>query len=284
VDYAGLYPPAALDMRTAVHNYAAYRRTPWASILGRFVIAAARLDEFAVEASTIWPHRQADTSWPISALTGRDVPAALGVIERFNSVHGTHARVDTVETTAEDADRIKVLRALVPESLTTYVEIPSAGDPAPLIEEIGHAGFRAKIRTGGVVASAIPPAPDVARFIVAAARRRVPFKATAGLHHAIRASYALTYEAGSARAVMHGFLNVFVAAALAYDGAGVAEVTALLEETDPGAFVFGDSTVRWRNHTWSSTDLHEMREILAGSFGSCAFHEPVADLQRLRLL
>ena len=28
IDYAGLFPPASLDMPTAVRNYAAYRKSP----------------------------------------------------------------------------------------------------------------------------------------------------------------------------------------------------------------------------------------------------------------
>ena len=38
IDYAGLYPPASLDMPSAVGNYLTYRRGPHAAALGRFVV------------------------------------------------------------------------------------------------------------------------------------------------------------------------------------------------------------------------------------------------------
>ncbi len=47
VDYAGLFPPARLDMSSAVENYALYRSETLAWMLGRFICPAARLAEFA---------------------------------------------------------------------------------------------------------------------------------------------------------------------------------------------------------------------------------------------
>ena len=73
---------------------------------------------------------------------------------------------------------------------------------------------------------AIPDPADLARFIAACAAAGVPWKATAGLHHPVRAEQALTYEPGAPRAVMHGFLNVFAAAAFAGGGAPLADLEA----------------------------------------------------------
>src|ERR671911_606480 len=39
IDYAGLFPPAGLDMRTAVENYARYAAGPSAWALGRFIVS-----------------------------------------------------------------------------------------------------------------------------------------------------------------------------------------------------------------------------------------------------
>ncbi|MDF2772824.1 MAG: hypothetical protein K0S86_2319, partial [Geminicoccaceae bacterium] len=50
VDYAGLFPPAQLDMPGAVAEYAAYLASADAWALGRFVVPAARLDEMAATA------------------------------------------------------------------------------------------------------------------------------------------------------------------------------------------------------------------------------------------
>ena len=102
------------------------------------------------------------------------------------------------------------------------------------------------LRTGGVKPEAIPSINAVAAFIRFCAERRLPFKATAGLHHPIRAEHPLTYEANAPRAVMHGFLNVFLAAAFAWHGEK--DIEPILAETDPAAFHF-DDRAHWRERT-----------------------------------
>lgn len=53
VDYAGLFPPAKLDMAAAVTKFAKHRASPCAFGLARFVCPATRLGEFATLAA---PH------------------------------------------------------------------------------------------------------------------------------------------------------------------------------------------------------------------------------------
>jgi hypothetical protein len=38
IDYAGLFPPAEVDMRTALENYARYSIGPSSWALGRFIV------------------------------------------------------------------------------------------------------------------------------------------------------------------------------------------------------------------------------------------------------
>ena len=45
VDYAGLFPPAALPIDEAAEHYATYRASDEAWMLGRFVVPAGRLAE-----------------------------------------------------------------------------------------------------------------------------------------------------------------------------------------------------------------------------------------------
>src|SRR5262249_48230544 len=67
------------------------------------------------------------------------------------------------------------------------------------LDEVRRAGSFAKMRTGGVTPEAIPSADTVAEYILACAERRLAFKATAGLHHPIRAMQPLTYDANPLR-------------------------------------------------------------------------------------
>ena len=87
IDYAGLFPPAALDMAAAVRNYAAYRATPDAWALGRFVVPAARLAELEGEVESVAPRAPAEP-WRLSVLLGGD-PA--GELERLGELNCRHA-------------------------------------------------------------------------------------------------------------------------------------------------------------------------------------------------
>lgn len=139
----------------------------------------------------------------------------------------------------------------------------------------------AKLRTGGLTPDAIPAAADLADFLHRAALRKLAFKATAGLHHPIRSDRALTYDVQSPRASMHGFVNVFAAAAFAWHGMERELLRAIIEESDANAFCFDDRELRWRGQTLSTAQLLAARRDFAHSFGSCSFEEPLEDLRKL---
>jgi hypothetical protein len=174
------------------------------------------------------------------------------------------AEVETLET--------KMARRF---ALPTYCESPLDAIPG---------GAFAKVRTGGLTPETVPGVNEVAGFLHAATARRMPFKATAGLHHPVRSERALTYEAASPRATMHGFLNVFTASALAWHGADRDTLREALEEMEARAFQFGEGELRWRGRVLTSDQIAGARRDFAHSFGSCSFEEPVADLRELGLL
>ena len=170
-------------------------------------------------------------------------------------------------------DEVKVtsaaeLAALAPGS---YAEIADLS----LLDEIARRGLRAKIRTGGTTADAFPAIEHIAEFLRACKAKRVSFKATAGLHHPLRCMKPLTYEPNAATGTMHGFLNVFLAAAL------LDHAEEILAETDPYAFSFDDDGASWRGHRVATESLATMRQDFATSFGSCSFEEPINDLKEL---
>ncbi|HQR42017.1 MAG TPA: hypothetical protein PLX97_05020 [Gemmatales bacterium] len=162
-------------------------------------------------------------------------------------------------------------RSMMKASKPVYVEVPVAELPA-----VKATGCLAKIRTGSIKPEGIPSVDDVERFIVACADLKLPFKATAGLHHPIRAEYPLTYEANAPRAVMHGFLNVFLAATFAWQGRR--DIRPVLAETDATAFRFDDKA-HWRDWTLTVHEIEQARSQFIHAFGSCSFDEPVQELQ-----
>jgi hypothetical protein len=288
IDYAGLFPPAGLEMSRAVRNFAEYLDGPHAWALGRFVLPASRIGEFEAAAADLLPRDGAASPWRIAGLLGGDPAADVREIGELNCRHAAEgagaATADVVEAKADSADAVGRLLSRMPSYLQAYVEIPVGADPAPLVTAIGAAGGRAKVRTGGLTADAFPPASDLVRFIRTCLSARVPFKATAGLHHPLRAEYRLTYEPESPIGPMFGFLNLFLATAYLAGGMDGETAARLLEERDAEAIRWDDAGVEWRGRRLDLAALAGAREAGLVSFGSCSFTEPLGDLESLRLL
>jgi hypothetical protein len=278
IDYAGLFPPAGLDMAAAVDNYSRYREGGHAWMLGRFVVPVSRLGEFVDAATSGLDEVQ---PWPISAIVGADLSGDLSRVADFNS--GNHgAMVDTVEVKAGDDATIAAAAEALPAGVRAFVEISETAIKA--VAAVGGSRMGAKIRTGGVTADAFPTVDDVARFVRRCYASNVTFKATAGLHHPVRGRYRLTYEDGAAVGVMHGFLNVLLGAVFCFNGLGVADAPRLLSLESAAAWSFGDDGVEWEDYRVSTAEIEKIRRRFFVSFGSCSFQEPVDDLRRLGLL
>lgn len=284
VDYAGLFPPASLDMAAAVAEYARYRDDPHSWMLGRFVLPLTRLVEWEKAAAPALATVGDDDPWRLSVLGDAHQSAPISRrIRDFNSRFLGRAYIDSAELKASGPDEVAYAGTLGEDGVAAYVEVPIGQDPLPWVEALVRAGARAKVRTGGVTADAFPSAKQLARFIKRCVERRVAFKATAGLHHPLRAEYRLTYGDGAERGTMFGFLNVFLAAALARAGSSEAELVPMLEERDAAALRFGEDTVEWRGKVIDAATLKLTRSRVAVSFGSCSFREPVDELAGLRL-
>ena len=283
VDYAGLFPPAALSMTDVVKNYDSYRHGPQSWMLGRLVLPMARLGEFEEEAAS---RLGGGPPWRLSVLGDAREPEG---IERFNARLEGRAVIDSIEAkaaTVEEIGRLGSATITAPrgEPVRMYVEFPIATDPTSLVRAVSAHGYRAKVRTGGVTENAFPASARIVTFLEACQVYDVPFKATAGLHHPVRGEFPLTYEPGSACGTMWGFLNVFVAALLLRQGAGPDVATQALEERDLTAFAGDDEAVTWRRHRLPLQAVAAGRATFATSFGSCSFTEPVGDLMTQGIL
>lgn len=322
VDYAGLFPPAGLDLPTTLRNWRRYAESEDAWMLGRLIVPVGKLDELAslLERERCVPGLGQD-GWRVSCLLSDSLDADIDKVFAFNRRFAPDTAadaaappesfseadladmpmlggvlIDAIELKATSARQVDDAMRIIPEQLEPYFEVPVGGpiDTRGMIAAMAGTGARAKIRTGGVTPEAFPTSRQVAGFLMACAASEVPFKATAGLHHPVRAEYPLTYEAGCARHTMYGFLNVFLAGCLARMGVSGGggppgrlseqDLVTLLEETNPRAFVFQDSGVTWRDKRLDTARLARARETFASSFGSCSFEEPTADLRSLGLL
>ena len=287
IDYAGLFPPASLDMSSAVRAYAEHKTSDDRKFLGRFILPVSSLGEFANAAG---PFVATSTDpWRLSVTVPGDPAKARDAVFEFNRYMAADEEIrqlqcDAVEIPVRSAGDIEIALATFPDSLELFLEIPVQPDPAGSVKLLSGTRARAKIRTGGVIESSIPSAPDVVRFMRACFDLDVPFKATAGLHHALRGRYPLTYEVDSARGTMYGYLNIFLAAAFLEAGMDDVDLVQFLEESNPAALTVDEAGVRWRAFSITTNELSDTRRLFARSFGSCSFVEPVSEAKELNLI
>lgn len=312
VDYAGLFPPADLPLDEAIHNYMQYRQEYERWMLGRFVIPVGRLGDLAPYARSF----KADGPYAFSVLgTGGSTQnnfldafdEDLAAIDDFDAYHSGNAQAEVMEVRlpaelleagAKDIeaflDALNAASARVGiAKLDLFLEIPLAPQTRQSVRTFAAAAAEfnsrqpvpsrstvgLKIRCGGVHPEQVPGVEPVAHAIVACRDAGVPMKATAGLHHPLR------HDDEDVGATMHGFFNVFGAAAMASEHRlGLAGVTAILNEENAENFQFLKDAFAWRDLRCPIAGVDHARESLLTSFGSCSFEEPVDDLQDLELM
>ena len=249
-DYAGMYPPAGLPLTEAAKNYERYRQGQERWMLGRLVVPAERVRELA---------EKARGGWRISALLVTDAQRELGQARALG---------------AEAVEYRRGLLAKPPDGFqAVFIEMPMDE-----WEPVADAAI--KIRTGGLTPESFPSVEQLADFLRRCAAAGQRFKVTAGLHHAIRGSYPLTYETGSGTATMHGFLNLLIAMGAAVCGGPVEEI---LADEDKASFRFDEEGAGWRDYRFTEGQLERARGLLL-KIGSCSFDEPVEELRSLGLI
>jgi len=280
LDYAGLFPPAGLDMAAAAARFVDAKRGPHAWTLGRFVVPLARVDELEACIQEFDPHGD---PWPLSLLIGRNFAAASKQLDEWGSQGARRFKVETLEAVLLEASDLDT--SFDPE-LTVYYEVDSGVGMDERLEWLSRAEIgataAAKIRTGSVHADEIPIVDRVASFLIECDYAKLAYKATAGLHHPVCGDYPLTYEADAAYGRMFGFFNVFLAAAGVQAGLPSGQIIELLQETQSPQVA--DGKLVFAGHSFTNEQLAQTRRERLHSFGSCSFHEPIESLENLELL
>ncbi|MFC0533508.1 hypothetical protein [Phytohabitans kaempferiae] len=267
VDDAAVFPPGSAPLPEAIIGHREHRAGWYADLVGPLLLPASALPDAARllgadERIDVGLIGDAGVDALPAAIDAADPRLAIGQVEVAVAKRG------------EDPEPgLHRLLALLGErsSLMGYAEIPLTWGLLAALDTVAEAraagvAVAAKFRTGGLAAELFPTPVELAAVICACRDRELPFKLTAGLHHAIRHTDP---ETGF---VHHGFLNVLVGTASAADGAEVAEVAELLAATDPIPLIEPARALRER-----------VRPLWIG-FGSCSVVEPLTDLIRLGLV
>ncbi|TDC50837.1 hypothetical protein E1212_13900 [Jiangella ureilytica] len=263
IDDAAVFPPGDLPLADAVPAHVAHRAAWYAGLVGPLLCAASSLDSLASSARGL--------PAPLEVAVVVDTGTG-GVLDAVDAVDAEpHVRLRGIEVPLRgsplgDAARrtVAALDAALggpDDDEPTYVEVPREHGWEVALDVVAEAGYRAKLRTGGAAADAVPSNEEVAAFVVACLDRGVAMKFTAGLHHAVRGP------------VEHGFLNVLLAVGTAAGGGSVADVAAALS-IDDGARLAA---------AVGALDAAAVRRWFA-SYGSCSIAEPLSELIALGLV
>ena len=311
IDFAGMFPPAALSLEQALVKYRQHRSGPEAWIVGRFVCPGTQLDELASRFHPE-PHSSVTTIIP----DGKTAAALKGNLEGVSKLamrFPDAGALDTLEfrwvpeppqsggsTTlsdfAIDAARTIVDCQIFPATMFFEPPLREAHITEQAWQQLMRdcvqklaaykgttcaihcpAGF--KVRCGGAGRSAIPSSADIAPVICACRDARVFWKATAGLHHPFR---HIEPELG---VHVHGFINLLTAAVMAdVHRLEPAQVQAILEDDDPWHFHFTNEALTWHDLSVTVPQIAGGRDRALRSFGSCSIDEPWQDLTVLGLI
>jgi hypothetical protein len=263
IDDAAVFPPGSAPIPEALAAHAGHRAAWYADLVGPLLLPASavgQLDQAAL---------------PRIGVIGDTGLAGVHAAFQAAAVSDRWTQFE-VAVAKRGEDPQPGLRRLLGEvgmgpALDVYAEVPLTWGLLDALDTLAAeraAGARVapKFRTGGLAAELFPTPVELAAVICACRDRELPFKLTAGLHHALR------YTDPETGFTHHGFLNVLAASLAAAGGAEVADVAELLGGTDPVPVV---EVVRGR--------LAEERPLWIG-FGSCSLAEPLADLTTLGLL
>ncbi len=273
VDDAAIFPPAGTDLDQAMQDHYAHRSSEYAGLVGGFVVSDVKVADLAnavvdplavnlvvtggagaIEPAVTWATRA-------EGVELRAVEFALR--DEEDLAHNALRLVHVVDSLEDVLDDVTVFAE--PPMLRSA---PSHGWLAAL-DELAAREIALKFRTGGLSADLFPGSAELATCIEAALDRELPFKCTAGLHHAVRNR---DHDTGFEH---HGFLNVLLATRASLDGAGPGDVARVLDDTDGQGLASRLSTdpdEAARTRRWFT------------SFGSCSVLEAHEDLVELGLM
>ncbi|MEE4544889.1 hypothetical protein V2S66_23350 [Streptomyces sp. V4-01] len=279
-DDAALFPPGNAPVAAAVPAHRVHRSAWYAALVGPFLVGADRIAEVGGTAAADGP---LDVVLVVRAGPVALAPA-LDALAAWPSLRlaGVELGPDAGGTPAEAAARgIAVLERTLPSGTAGVLEIRRGPGLAAALDTVAASPYRAKYRTGGLESAAFPPVAELAAFLTGCAERGLPFKCTAGLHHAVRHTDPATGF------THHGFLNILAATVAATPAGDPTATAAAGPQGDPAQDPISRAVA-----LLESTSGRELAAAVAGvtdrglftAYGTCGIDEPLDDLAALGLL
>ena len=277
IDDAAVFPPGAAPMPQAIADHRGHRRAWYADLVGPLLIPAARVTEFAAHLDDGALGPPSTDPVQVVLIAGRDTHSpddgiGLVALSRARNALLDDDRVELVgiELALPEFDDLGALtQGLLSQlgfGVPAAIEVPRTDGWQRALDVLADDGAeRAKLRTGGPGPSDVPTDAELTSFLAACVERRLPFKLTAGLHHAIRRTGDDAPE--------HGFLNVLAAVISLLGGASASEAQALVAERDPARLL----------EVFDSGSAPAARALFT-SYGSCSISDPLDDLVALGIL
>jgi hypothetical protein len=270
LDDASVFPPGNAPVEAALPAHRAHRASPYSDFVGPLVVPSSRLKELSTAL-------ERDPGPPSELAISLTLPEGTSSVSRALeqagktrgiSVVGLEIAIPPDQASAEFVANLERAVGLVAE-MGVYVELPRDGRRPGLIGALAATRFKAKIRLGGTNAEAHPGELEVATAISQLNEASLAWKATAGLHHAVRNTDP------NSRFEQHGFINVMLAAHQALAGADVGDLQSVLSQRDSRRLAADFSAM-------SAAEAAALR-LRFRSFGTCSISDPLEDLVALDL-
>ena len=275
VDDAAMFPPGSAEVAEALAAHREYRRSWFAPLVGPLVVSDQKLAALGRAVQRVADPTDLTTEDLEVSVVTTSGPAGLvdlaGPSPARLRLRAVESALRDPDDLAGDASRLVAAAGVLEAGVEMFVELPYARGWERAVEVVAAAGLLGKLRTGGPAPADTPSTTRLAHQLSVLVEADLPFKATAGLHHAWPTPGPQPDRPGQ-----HGFLTLLAAVDALAGGASVADAAELLAGGEQAA-VLGALA------SWSGTRADGVRRRLR-SFGCCGVVDPLADLVALGLL
>lgn len=304
IDYAGMFPPASLDLNATLQKAASFRATakhPW--LMNRLVLSLTEVKK--LNSKLLFDCGANGSPWSISVLgnpcaSSANTDFVKGIDWDFREMrriqeryYHSSSKLDLVSYEIKLPDLVtspgqaitsgeyifpalEQIETVWPGEMDVYFEVSLEGAWQETLEGVTrimsewlNENSQSSILPGLKVRTGgkfVPRAEQLAMAIDESAANGIKIKATQGMHHPLT-------HAGE-----FGFVNFFSAVNFAYSWGpqefSIKDIESCLQSEDPKDFIFSENSFSWKDRKLSADEIESARKAHAAALGSCSLDEP----------